>query len=553
MARPIIMTVDDDPQVLGAIERDLRQRYKGDYRVLKAGSAPEALEAARQLKQRGTPVALFLVDQRMPDMTGTELLGEVRKLHPEARRVLLTAYADTQAAIASINDIGLDHYLMKPWDPPEQKLYPVLDDLLSEWKSRVHVPFDGIRIVGARLSPQSHKVREFLSSNQVPYQWIDIDEDRSMRALIEEFPGGAAKLPVVLFPDGAFLAAPSTIALAEKVGLHTQAARPFYDVIVVGGGPAGLANAVYAASEGLRVVLVEQNAPGGQAGTSSRIENYLGFPNGISGADLAQRASAQARRFGAELLTAQEVVGIRREDPYRIVTLSDGKEISAYVVILTTGMAVRMLEVPGIEPLIGCGVYYGAALSEAVSYRGRDVCIVGGANSAGQGALFFAQYARRVTIIVRKSGLSPWMSHYLVERINATDNIDVIPGAEVASVAGAGHLEHIQLRNVDSGEECTLHAEGMFIFIGTSPRTEMVAGLLELNDKGFILTGPDLPRVNGRPLRWTLERDPFMFETNVPGIFAAGDVRAGANRRVAAAVGEGSAAIYSIHKYLETV
>ena len=553
MLKPVIMSVDDDPQVLLAIERDLRHHYKSDYRVVKAASPHEALDTARQLKQRGVPVGLFLVDQRMPGMTGTQLLGEMRELFPEARKVLLTAYADTDAAIESINAIGLDHYLMKPWDPPEQKLYPVLDDLLSEWKSRAHLPYDGIRIAGARFSPQSHQVREFLSRNQVPYQWIDIDEDASMRELIASFPGGLARLPVVLFPDGTYLSAPSNQELAEKTGLQTTAKNPFYDVVVVGGGPAGLANAVYAASEGLRVVLVEQSAPGGQAGTSSRIENYLGFPNGISGADLAQRASAQARRFGAELLTAQEVVGIRREDPYRIVMLADGKEISAYVVILTTGMAVRMLEVPGIEPLLGRGVYYGAALSEAASYRGRDVCIVGGANSAGQGALFFSQYARRVSIVIRKEGLSPAMSHYLVERITATENIDVLPKVEVASVRGNGCLEQIVLRNIESAEERTLDAEAMFIFIGTAPHTEMVADLLERNDKGFILTGPDLPRVNGKPRGWTLDRDPFMFETNVPGIFAAGDVRGGANRRVAAAVGEGSAAIYSIHKYLETV
>ncbi|MGA9118182.1 MAG: FAD-dependent oxidoreductase [Bacteroidota bacterium] len=553
MLKPVIMSVDDDPQVLLAIERDLRHHYKSDYRVVKAASPHEALDTARQLKQRGVPVGLFLVDQRMPGMTGTQLLGEMRELFPEARKVLLTAYADTDAAIESINAIGLDHYLMKPWDPPEQKLYPVLDDLLSEWKSRAHLPYDGIRIAGARFSPQSHQVREFLSRNQVPYQWIDIDEDASMRELIASFPGGLARLPVVLFPDGTYLSAPSNQELAEKTGLQTTAKNPFYDVVVVGGGPAGLANAVYAASEGLRVVLVEQSSPGGQAGTSSRIENYLGFPNGISGADLAQRASAQARRFGAELLTAQEVVGIRREDPYRIVMLADGKEISAYVVILTTGMAVRMLEVPGIEPLLGRGVYYGAALSEAASYRGRDVCIVGGANSAGQGALFFSQYARRVSIVIRKEGLSPAMSHYLVERITATENIDVLPKVEVASVRGNGCLEQIVLRNIESAEERTLDAEAMFIFIGTAPHTEMVANLLERNDKGFILTGPDLPRVNGKPRGWTLDRDPFMFETNVPGIFAAGDVRGGANRRVAAAVGEGSAAIYSIHKYLETV
>src|SRR5512143_289619 len=378
MAKPVIMTVDDDPQVLAAIERDLRHHYQSDYRVVKAGSPAEALEAARQLKQRGTPVALFLVDQRMPEMTGTAVLAEVRKIHPEARKVLLTAYADTRAAIESINEIGLDHYLMKPWDPPEQKLYPVLDDLLAEWKSHAHIPYDGIRIAGASLSPQSYAVRDFLSRNQVPYQWIDIDQDPSMRDLIATFPEGLTRLPVVLFPDGTYLTAPSNVRLAEKIGLQTEARRPFYDVVVVGGGPAGLANTLYAASEGMRVVLVEQSGPGGQAGKSSMIENYLGFPNGITGADLARRASAQARRFGAEILTAQEAVGIRREDPYRIVQLADGKEISAYAVILTTGMSVRTLDISGIEAFHGRGVYYGAALSEAAAYRGRDVCVVGG-------------------------------------------------------------------------------------------------------------------------------------------------------------------------------
>ena len=553
MAKPVILCVDDDHQVLGAIERDLRHHFSADYRVLKAGSGREALETARQLKQRGTPVSLFLVDQRMPDMTGTELLAHVKELHPEARKVLLTAYADTDVAIESINRIGLDHYLMKPWDPPEEKLYPVLDDLLSEWKNRVHLPFDGIRIAGARFSPQSHAVREFLSRNQVPYQWIDIDEDASMRDLIAAFPGGMSKLPVVLFSDGTYLSAPSNLQLAEKVGLQTRARRPFYDVAVIGGGPAGLANAVYAASEGLNTVLIEQNAPGGQAGTSSRIENYLGFPNGITGADLAQRASAQARRFGAEILTAQEAVSIRREDPYRVIRLSDGKEISAYVVVLTTGLNVRMLEAPGIERLVGCGVYYGASLSEAVAYRGRDVCIIGGANSAGQGALFFSRYARRVTIIIRAGGLSPAMAHYLVERINATENITVLARSEVAAVHGSSHLEQVVIRNLDTAQERALDAAAMFIYIGTAPRTEFVAGLLERNEKGYIVTGPDLLKSNGRPCGWTLERDPLMFETNVPGIFAAGDVRAGANRRVASAVGEGSAAIYSIHKYLESV
>lgn len=553
MVKPVLMAVDDDPQVLAAVERDLRQHYQSDYRIVKAVSPAEALDAARQLKQRGTVVALFLVDQRMPGMSGTALLAEVRKIHPEARKVLLTAYADTRAAIESINEIGLDHYLMKPWDPPEQKLYPVLDDILADWKNHAHVPYDGIRIAGASLSPQSYVVRDFLSRNQVPYQWIDIDRDASVRDLIATFPEGLERLPVVLFPDGTHLTAPSNVSLAQKIGLQTEAERPFYDVAVVGGGPAGLANTLYAASEGMRVVLIEQSGPGGQAGTSSMIENYLGFPNGITGADLAQRASAQARRFGAEILTAREVVGIRREDPYRIVQLADGKEISAYAVILTTGMAVRTLDVPGIEPLQGRGVYYGVALSEAVAYRGRDICIVGGANSAGQAALFFSRYARRVTIFLRAADLSPAMSHYLVQRVRVTENIDVIARVEVAGVCGNGRLEQVVLRNVETGDQRTLDTAAMFICIGTAPHSEFVAGLLERNEKGFILTGPDLPRSNGKPKGWALDRDPFLFETNVPGIFAAGDVRAGANRRVAAAVGEGSAAIYSIHRYLNTV
>jgi thioredoxin reductase (NADPH) len=551
--RPVILSVDDDPQVLSAIERDLSRQYKRDYRVVKAGSPQEALEVARQLKQRGSMVALFLVDQRMPDMTGTQLLAEMKELHPEARKVLLTAYADTGVAIEGINEVGLDHYLMKPWDPPDQKLYPVLDDLLSEWKSRAHLPYDGIRIAGARFSPQSYAVREFLSRNQIPYQWIDIDEDSSMHELIEQFPDGLARLPVVFFPDGTYLSAPTNLKLAEKVGLQTQAHRPFYDVAVIGAGPAGLANALYAASEGMRVVLIEQSGPGGQAGSSSRIENYLGFPSGITGADLAQRASAQAKRFGAEMLTAQEVVGIRREDPYRIVQLADGKEISAYAVIVTTGMSVRTLDVPGIAKLHGLGVYYGVALSEAAAYRGCDVCIVGGANSAGQAALFFSRYARHVTILIHAPALSPRMSHYLVQRVVVTENITVIPNVEVVGVKGEEHLTQVVIREVNTTEERTLDAAAMFICIGTAPHSDMGAGLVERDEKGFILTGPDIPRANGKPKGWTLERDPLLFETNVPGIFAAGDVRANANRRVAAAVGEGSAAIYSIHRYLNTV
>jgi thioredoxin reductase (NADPH) len=449
--------------------------------------------------------------------------------------------------------VGLDHYLMKPWDPPEEKLYPVLDDLLSEWGTRVRLPFDGIRVAGAVSSPQSYAAKEFLSRNQVPYQWVDVDTDDAVRALVQPGGGVVAKLPVILFPDGTQLVAPTTRELADKVGLQTQAQRPFYDVVIIGGGPAGLAHAVYAASEGLRAVLVEAAAPGGAAGTSSRIENYLGFPSGVTGADLAQRAMMQARRFGAEVLTAQEVAGIRREDPYRITRLADGTELSSFCVLVATGQAVRPLEAPGIERLQGTGVYYGAAMSEAALYRDRDVCVVGGANSAGQGALFFARTARSVTVLVRAGALRPGMSEYLAARVEATPNIHVVAGVEVAEVCGATGLEQVILREVTGGARRTLDAAAMFIFIGTAPRTDAFADTLERDEKGFIQTGPELPRVSGRPRGWTLERDPFMFETNIPGVFAAGDVRAAANRRVAAAVGEGSAAIYSVQRYLRSV
>ena len=553
MPKPVILVVDDDPAVLGAIERDLRQRYRVDHRVMKAVSAEEGLDTARTLAARNVQVALFLVDQRMPGMTGTELLRQVIKLHPSARRVLLTAYADTDVAIAGINEIALDHYLMKPWDPPEQRLYPVLDDLLGEWRARVRPAFEGIRMLGSQWSPQSFEAKEFLSRNRVPYEWVDIDTDETARALAESLAGDLTHLPVVVFPDGTHLVAPTSVQLATKAGMQTHANRPFYDVIVIGGGPAGLANAVYAASEGLRTVLVESRAAGGQAGTSSLIENYLGFPAGVTGADLAQRATMQARRFGAELLTGQEVVSLRREDPYRIVVLADGTELSGYCVVITTGMSARTLDAPGIEALHGVGVYYGAAMTEAARCRGKDVCVVGGANSAGQGAMFFSRYARRVTMLIRGPSLQPMMSRYLVDRILATENVEVRYGVEVCAVNGDGSLESVVVKHADSGELTTIPTSAMFVFIGVQPHTDAFAGVIERDDAGFISTGADLPREHGRPRGWTLEREPFSFETSIPGVFAAGDVRSNANRRVAAAVGEGSAAIYSVHRYLRTV
>jgi thioredoxin reductase (NADPH) len=555
MAKPVILAVDDEPEVLNAIERDLRHHYASAYRVLKARSGAEALDAARQLKQRGSDIALFLVDERMPGMTGTEFLVEAIKLFPSSRRVLLTAYADTQTAIAGINKVGLDHYLLKPWEPPEQRLYPALDDLLLDWLAKVRPPFDGLRVAGTALSAASYDIKDFLSRNQVPYQWIDLDTDAAMRAAVLATPDGMARLPVLLFADGTSMVQPTHREVAEKLGMRTRpdASTSFYQLLVVGGGPAGLAAAVYAASEGLRTVLVERHAPGGQAGTSSQIENYLGFPNGISGADLARRAAAQAQRFGAEIVSAQDVVRIERRDPYRVAILSDGSEIPSYAVLIASGMEVRMLDVPGVADLMGAGVYYGAALSEAAQYRDKHVFVVGGANSAAQGAMFFSRYARQVTIVVRGPDLKATMSRYLIERIRDTKNIDVLPRKTVASVSGQGKLETVTLADAGSGETSTLAADAIFIFIGSAPRTQMVAGLVERDPQGFILTGRDL-FVDGKwPKSWIHDRDPFMYETSVAGIFAAGDARHGSGKRVAAAVGEGSATVGMIHQYLETV
>jgi len=553
MSKPVLLTVDDDPEVLNAIERDLRVHFRAHYRVVKASSGAEALDAVQQLKQRGSQIALFLVDERMPNMTGTQFLGEAIKIYPDARRVLLTAYADTETAIAAINKIGLDHYLLKPWEPPSVRLYPVLEDLLSEWFARSRPAFDGIRVAGHSLSPASFEVKDFLAANQVPYQWLDMEDDATVRELLSGASGGAPRTPLVFFADGTVLVQPTTRELAEKVGLQTRAQKPFYDLIVIGGGPAGLASAVYGASEGLRTILVERSAPGGQAGTSSRIENYLGFPSGITGADLALRAATQARRFGAEIITAQEAVEIRREDPYRRVILSDGSELNGYAILISPGMEVRRLEADGVDALLGAGVYYGAALTEAATYRGLDVIVVGGANSAGQGAMFFSRHARKVTMLVRGPDLTASMSSYLVDRIAETPNIEVLANSSVVSARGDGRLEVVTVLEGVTGARREIAAAAMFIFIGAAPRTSFCADLVMRDPQGFVFTGPELMNGGNRPAGWTVPRDPFLFETNVPGIFCAGDARHGSGKRVAAAVGEGSATVSMIHQYLQTV
>ena len=553
MAHPIILTVDDDIQVVNAIERDLRQHYRQDYRIMKATSGAVALETVQRLKQRNDQMALFLVDQRMPGMEGVAFLAEAMKFYPNARKVLLTAYADTQAAIAAINLIGLDHYLMKPWSPPEQNLYPVLDDLLSDWLTTVEVPFDGIRVAGTLWSATSHTIKDFLARSQIPYQWLDIEQDAESRALVEAVNKEQRRLPVLFFPDGSTLIDPDITTVAEKVGLRTQATQPFYDLIIVGAGPAGLAGAVYGASEGLRTLLIDKETTGGQAGTSSRIENYLGFPNGLSGADLARRATAQATRLGAEILTAREVTQIRVDDPYRFVKLADGTELSCKALIIATGASLRTLNIPGIEALTGAGVYYGAALTEAAHYKGKPMFVVGGANSAGQGAMFFSRYASKVTMLVRGSSLQKDMSQYLIDQINCSENIDVRVRTSIFEAIGTDRLEALVIKDNDTGDIETVRAAALFVFIGAKPYSEFVADVVERNEAGFILTGPDLIRDGRRPKNWRLNRDPFLLETSVPGIFAVGDIRQDTIRRVASAVGQGSTAVSFVHQYLKTV
>lgn len=554
MAKPVILTVDDDPEVLQTIARDLRQKYGDRFRILRADSGQSAIDATKQLKLRNEAIALFLVDQRMPQISGVEFLEQALQIFPNAKRSLLTAYADTDAAIRAINSTQIDYYLLKPWNPPEEHLYPVLDDLLDDWLASFRPPFEGIRVIGNRWSPQSHQVKDFLARNQVPYQWMDIELDAEAQKLISFAESDCRQeLPLVLFPDGSQLIKPSNLQIAEKIGLRTQADRPFYDLVIVGGGPAGLAAAVYGASEGLSTVMIEREAPGGQAGSSSRIENYLGFPVGLSGSDLARRAVTQARRFGVELLSPQEVMSVRVQDPYRIVHLKDGSEISCHVLLIATGVSYRKLDVPGMERLYGAGVYYGAAMTEAIACGGEDVYIVGGANSAGQAAMYFSKYARRVVMLVRGESLTKSMSQYLIDQIEATENIDLRPFTTVQAVKGDKHLEAIVLADARTGETETVPAASLFIFIGASPGTDWLDGTVERDKQGFVLTGPDLMPEGKRPRGWHLDRDPFLLETNVPGIFAAGDVRYGSVKRVASGVGEGAIAVQFVHRYLSKV
>lgn len=554
--KPAIITVDDDAEVLRAIERDLRRRYAENYRVLRAESGIAALAIVKELQIRNVPVALFIVDQRMPGMSGVEFLEQAIPLYPNAKRVLLTAYADTEAAIAAINEAGVNHYLLKPWDPPDENLYPVLDDLLDEWRAGYRPPFEGIRVLGNRWSPESHLVKDLLARNQVPYRWLDVETSSTDEEVCKLFDSISAEersnLPLLVFPDGERMSRPEPIKVAEKIGLRTRAAEGFYDLVIVGGGPAGLAAAVYGASEGLRTLMIEREAPGGQAGMSSRIENYLGFPAGLSGGDLARRAVAQARRFGVEMLAA-EAEALTINGDYRTVRLANKSTIGCHSVLLATGVQWRTLDKPGIGDFTGAGVYYGAAMTEALNCTGEDVYVVGGANSAGQAAMYCSRYARQVVMVVRGESLAASMSQYLIDQIKQTPNIRIEFNSTIAAAHGDGRLEAISVYCSESGETNVYPANSLFILIGATPHTDWLDGVVERDARGFILTGGDLMRNGKPPASWSLERPPGMLETSVPGVFAVGDVRKGSVKRVASGVGEGSVAISFVHQYLSKV
>jgi len=541
--RPAIIAVDDEPAVLAAVARDLRRGFGERYRILRATSGPEALELLAEVRRRGDQVALLIADQRMPGMAGTEYLVQARTLAPDAKRVLLTAYADTEAAIAAINEVALDYYLLKPWDPPEEQLFPVVEDLLTTWEAGAALEAGGVRIVGHRFSKDSHDLRDFLARNRVPARWLDVERDGEARELLAVAGVAPDRLPVALMEDGEVLERPSVLELAERLGVSGTPASDHYDLVIVGGGPAGLAAAVYGASEGLRTVMVEREAPGGQAGQSSRIENYLGFPAGLSGSDLARRGTDQARRLGAELLTVQDAVALRVEGAGRIVELSGGGSLSANCVLVASGVSYRQLDAPGFAELTGAGIYYGAALTEARSCRDQHVVVIGGANSAGQAAVHFAAFAGRVTMLVRGASLEAGMSHYLIEQIAALGNVEVRTGSSAVAAEGDGRLRALHVQG-PRGEE-TMPVDACFVFIGALPRTDWLDGVVARDERGFILAGPDVAG-NG----WPLSRDPHLLETSVPGVFVAGDVRARSIKRVASAVGEGSMAITLVHQYL---
>ncbi len=551
MKNPIIVAVDDDQQVIRAVSRDLRKRYREEYRIIATDSANEALESLHEMKNKGLEVALFVSDQRMPEMLGVDFLDKAKKIYPRAKRVLLTAYSDTDAAIQAINEVQLDYYLMKPWDPPEEKMYPVLDDLLDEWQGQYIPEFSGIRVIGYQFSPRSHKVKDFLAGNLFPYRWLDVETSEEARELLKANQLEVKNLPLIFFEDGSFVENPEIQEVASKLGLNPKASADMYDVIIIGAGPAGLAAAVYGSSEGLKTLLVERRAPGGQAGTSSRIENYLGFPKGLSGSDLARRAISQATRLGTEVLTPSEVQEIKFKDQYKIVVLKDGAELSTKSIVVTTGVDYRKLETKGIESFTGAGIYYGAATTEANACKDQDVFVVGGGNSAGQAAMYLSQFARKVSILIRRDNLSSTMSAYLIDQINATDNIGVMSYTEVLEAHGSNRLEYLTLKTGENIQK--VNASALFIFIGARPYTDWMNGLFNQDEKGFLLTGRDLAVLKDFKKNWKLPREPFLLETSTPGIFAAGDVRSGAMNRVASAVGEGAMSISFVHKYLEEV
>lgn len=551
--KPIIFSIDDDPQVLRSLKNDLRNAYKNDYRIISAEYPQEALESLPELKKQGDTVALFLSDQRMPNMLGVDFLEQAKKFFPEAKRVLLTAYSDTEAAIRAINNVGLDHYLLKPWDPPTEKLYPVIDELLDQWQNNYIPEFRGIRLIGYQYSPKSHEIKDFLSGNLFPYQWLDIESDPRAMEFLELYQLEVKELPAVVFEDGTVLTSPSSADLATKLGLATQAKQEMYDVAIIGAGPAGLAAAVYGGSEGLKTLLIERRAPGGQAGTSSRIENYLGFPEGLSGANLTLRALTQATRLGAEFLSTQGVEKIEIEGNYKKLTFGDGNFVYAKSVIIATGVDYRKLPAKGADQFTGAGVYYGAAITEANACREKQIYVVGGGNSAGQGAVYLSQFAQKVHIVIRREDLSSTMSAYLIEQIKAIPNIEILGKTEVIEALGHENLECIVLEDIETKETRQVKADSLFIFIGTRPATDWLPNNVLLDDKGFVETGKELRQYPQFKSIWKRQREPFLLETCQPGIFAAGDVRSGAMNRVASAVGEGAMAIKFVHEYLAEV